>query len=98
MALQICCAPLYVPNDVITVFESNHKLLLKHKIYPYYVFDGCHHPMKAETVSVRVAERNKAKTLLHWYYERRKDPNEILMEDDYNAAMKNMKKITSRTN
>ena len=98
IALQTCCAPLYVPNDMITVFESNHKSLLKYKIYSYYVFDGCHHPMKAETVLVWVVERNKAKTLLHQYYERRKDPNEILTDDDYNATMKNMKKITSRTN
>ena len=98
IALQTGCVPSYVPNDVITVLESNHKSLVKHNIHPYYIFDGCDHPMKAETIAFRVAERKKAKAALQAFCERGKDTDAMSTEKDHNAAMKNTKELTSRTN
>ena len=47
--------------------------------------------MKANTISVGIEERNKGKISYDSFYERRKDPTEVLMDDDYDASIKNIK-------
>ena len=56
--------------------------------------------MKADSIASRVDERNTANDALHAFYECRKVLDEILTDDDHNdnAAMRNMKTITSRIN
>ena len=61
VALLVNCVPPYVPNEVIGALESNHRCFMTNNIQPLYVFDGCEHPMKANALAVRRAERLKAR-------------------------------------
>ena len=96
--LLTCCVLSYVPTDVINFLESNHVSFVKCNIFLYFVFVGCDHLMKAETKASRCNQRKKAKAELFYFYERGKDPTEVLTDKDFTFAMRNMKKITSKTN
>ena len=54
--------------------------------------------MKVDSIASRFDKRNIAKDALHVFYECGKVPDEILTDDDHNAAMRNMKPMTYRTN
>ena len=97
-ALLVTCVPPCPPKDVISTLEANHESFVKNGINPCYVFDGCQHPMKAATLAGRDLERKKALCILKSFYERGKQTNEILTDNDHSLAMKNVKKIASRTN
>ena len=81
-----------VPTDVTTLLESNHVSFLKHNIFPYYVFDGCDHLMKAETKTSRCDEKSKEKDELFLFYEYGKDQTEVLTDNNFTVAMRNVKK------
>ena len=87
-----------MPTEVITALKSNHKAFTKHITHPYYVFDGRDHPMKADTITYWVEEINKARNELFQFYYRGKDHNDILTDNDFTVAMRNIKKINRRSN
>ena len=41
--------PPYPPLGLLTEFQERHNELIAEGIIPYYVFDGCRHPMKEPT-------------------------------------------------
>ena len=87
-----------MPIEVITTLESKHNAFAKYDMHLCFVFDGCDHPMKAETIAFRTEERNKARNELFQFYERGKYPNEILTDNDFTVAIRNVKKINCRSN
>ena len=71
--------------------------LIKRSISSYHAFDGNNHLMKVSTIAGRDDERNEANSALYSFYERKKDPADVSMDDDHAVAIKNIKKLTSRT-
>ena len=97
-ALSMCCSPPYAPTDVVTSLDFHHNILKLYNIVPYYVFDGYRHPMKSATNLERSNKRKEARKLLDLFYERGKDPDVELTDEDHTKAMKYIKTIASPTN
>ena len=72
-AVLMSCSLPYPPNDVTDMISSNYKAMLQNNVKPYCVFDGCKHPMKAETNDNRSKLRLDSEDKLKLFCEKGKD-------------------------
>ena len=62
VALCMTCRPRYLPSNALSLLQLWHNTLVNEGIKPYYVFDGCRHPMKSVARLKRDAEKRNLKT------------------------------------
>ena len=97
-ALSMCYSLPYALTGIVTLLEFHYNILKLYNIIPYCVFDGYIHRIKSITNLERGNQRKEAYKILDIFYERRKDPDIELTNEDYEKAMKYIKTIVLPTN